>query len=283
MEEKIEYKPSAAEIAKAESSLTPEQAVGSKARYEIRKHKEVLESVGVTETQINEASALASDKAIQEYHELERQEPWNRTMRIIEEVKTRLSPDEQVLMEGLTRWEKDFVLQWKERVEIARTRLGQHVSMSQLVGDIIQKNDAPSSVLQYGQPLQDFPSFLLFSPKVRCLVDPEAQRQRDAAIKQDRRMPVMQPRKPFGENEPWNEVIRPTKEGIAKIFKAFGAQLPPSGEGTSANGKVLVPTQFDGVYLSLAPRGDTVWLAFDVPTLVRMIDARKQLESAETE
>lgn len=282
MERSHEYVPSATEIAEAESKLTPEYRVASNARYEIRKHKEVLESVGVTEAQINKASALASDKAVKEYHELEQQEPWNRTMNIIDEVKTRLSPDERVLIEGLTGWSRNFVFQWKDRIDRVRGRLGQNATMSEIMQDIDQ-NGAPSSILQQGEPLQNYPSFLLFSPKVRSLVDPEAQKQRDIAIEQDRRTPVTQPRKLFGQDEPWNEVIRPTKEGIAQIFKAFGAQLPPSGEGTSANGEKLVPTQFDGVYLSLALRGDTIWLAFDVQTLVRMIDARKELESTETE
>lgn len=286
MEGKHEHVHPAAEVVEAEKQLTPEQAVGSRARYEIRKHKEVLESVGVTEQQINEASMLASDKAVQEYRELAQQEPWQRTMGVIEEIKAHLSPDEKILLEGLTSWSKDFVFRWKERIDMVKTRLGQEASISELVRDIDQ-NGAPSSILQWGEPLQDFPSFLLFSPKVRSLVDPEAEQQRETAIEADRRMPVTQPRKPFGENEPWNEVIRPTQEGIANIFKTFGAELPAEDQLSDMEKRGWstrpIPTRFEGVYLGLSSRGDTVWLAFDLETLTRMVDVQRKTGSTEIE
>ena len=284
MMEKMEYQPTKAEVVEAENRLTPEQSVASRARYEIRKHKKVLEQAGMTEEQINEASALASEEAVKEYRTLAEQGPWKRTMTIVEEVKERLSPDEQILIGGITRWSSDFVLRWKERIDIVRTRLGKDASMETLVRDIDQ-NGAPSGMLQWGEPLRNFPSFLLFGPKVRSLVDPEAQKQRDTAWEQDKRMPVTQPRKPFGQGEPWDEVIHPTKEGIASIFQAFGAEIPEESELSDLEKRGLatrpIQTRFEGVYLALSPTQDVVSVAFDTETLARMIDMGKEPTDAD--
>ena len=83
MYEKHEYIPSKADSAEAERQLSPEQATASRARYEIKKHQEILESVGLTREQVDEAATLASDEAVKTYHELEQVEPWKHTMNIV--------------------------------------------------------------------------------------------------------------------------------------------------------------------------------------------------------
>ena len=99
-------------------------------------------------------------------------------------------------------------------------------------------------------------------------------------------MPVTQTRKPLGQGEPWNEVIKPTPEGIAHIFEAFGAELP-SDQMTDEEKRGLaikpIPTQLKGIYLGLSHSRDAVFLAFDVDTLAKMIEARTELDKTSTE
>lgn len=85
MKEVPEYTPSKAEIVEAERLLDPEQVAGSKARYEIMKHKEIFQKVGLAEEQIQQVTVYASEKAIEEYRQFERQGPWRQIMNALEE------------------------------------------------------------------------------------------------------------------------------------------------------------------------------------------------------
>ena len=262
MVEKHEYKPSPTEVAKAERQLTPEQAVGSKAGYEILKHEAELVEVGIDGEQIKQAAELARDRAVEEYHQLEKSEPWHRTMDIVEGVKQRLSPDEQTLIDGHLQWAKEFVYQWKDALEKARKLYG-GASTYELVLKLSQYSLMPTGTsFHYARdPRLAVVGFNLIGPKVRALVDPSAKREEDRSY----------------------ETLKPTKEGMAAIFKAFGADIPEFKGKEWGWDSEMYDTQFSGVSLSPYERRDGVTVYFNLETLEKMIEVDKELNKTEVE
>jgi hypothetical protein len=281
MEKQHEHRPSPEEVVEAERRLTPEQAVGSRARYSILKNQEILEGVGVSDEQIKEAATLASEQAVAEFNELEQREPWHRTMSIVESAKPRLSEDEQLLLDGHVNWSKDFVSQWKDKLDWAKNLWGKDLSTQELVRRLNIQSLHPHMMRQFGDPVQDYPSIMLMSPKVRCLVDPESEKQRQEKIEKDKWRPVTEHQVPPREIPEYDRVLKPSEEGIEQVFKSFGAEVP---QGEDRKEEKLIPTQFDGIFLVLSgQRRDVVSLSFDLKTLDAMLTANKELENTTAE
>lgn len=252
-----EYVPSETEMAEAERLLTPEQAVARNARYEILKNRQILRGVGVTDKQIQQAAALAGKKAIEEYRYLEKQEPWNRTMNILEETKTKLSPDEQLLLEFHLRKVKDFLPRWEEKVKQTRSALGQDLPIEKVI-NYIGWNEGISvgRIRMFDHPAyKSFPAITLMDAKYKSEVNPRIN---------------------YSESD--DEVIKPTDEGARKIFKALGAEYPRRGLReiyTGKSEKDVILTHFPGVFLEV--NMGWVNLLFSPETLSKMIEAREKL------
>lgn len=279
MEGKHEYISTPNQTAEAEQRLTPEQAIGSKARYEIMKNQDVLRAVGLSEDKVQEAATLASEKAVEMFHELEQSGPWKNTMDVIEKVKPKLSQAEQLLLNGHQRWAQEFVVKWREELERAKMETGKDVDANELVHRVwnTYNGHAPVGGFHAVPPDRNephwavlphqFPSIDLMRSKYRGVVDDTIADRKDSR---------------FGE------LLLPTEEGIKKVFKEFGASFPEKIKNSyERDPETLVPTQFSGVYLDVLKIGDSkdyaLSLVFSPEVLQQMIQAHEELNKNEME
>lgn len=263
-EGKHEYTPSREEIAEAEQRLTPEQAVASNARYDVLKNREIFLKVGLAEDKIKEAAQLAQEKAVAEYRELERREPWRRTMDILENVKPKLSEPERMLLSGHLQWAKEFVVKWKEEFEKIQMNKEKDLSAREVVNLVwhIYNGHAPIGgfIRAPDDPRAYYPSIQLMREKYRRVVDETA------------------------ELSKWNEILSPTKDGIQKVFEEFAAEFPRRIKTTRDEGAdELIPTQFPGVYLNIVHTGSeyALSLSFSPEVLKQMVETHEELSKTE--
>jgi hypothetical protein len=97
-----EYEPSPKKIREAEEAMESWQAAATRARFEIMSHAPDLEAVGVTPDQIKEAAELAGERAREEFEQKEKEDPYRRIAKIIEEAAE--TPEEQKLAEVMVQY-----------------------------------------------------------------------------------------------------------------------------------------------------------------------------------
>ena len=268
MKEKREYISSSAEIMEGEQRLTPEQTAGSKAGYEILKHMTELMDAGIGEEQIKQAAELARDRAVEEYRRLEKSEPWNRVMSTLEDVKTRVSADERLILEGNQKKIKDFVMEWKNELErLKSSPLGQKLSMDRLLYHNTLPADRQIPFLTEGREIR-LPAFIAMDEDPRFYLDESLDPQYDPKAR---------------------EFVSPTKEGLTKVFQAFGAEFPEEIKRTFRPEDELIPTGFDGVSLHLAQQGSrahagkryVLRIVFSPEALDKMMEDHEELNKTE--
>ncbi len=267
MDGKKEYMPSQNEIAEAQLNLTSEQKVGTEARFEIKKHQEILRAVGLSDEKINEAAEMASKKAVEDFHELERSDPWKITMDTLESVKPELSEAGRLLLSGHQRWSQEFVIKWKEEFDRAYIETGKDLTPLEITRRVWERTNGHAPVGGFHTAWPDknephwavlpyqFPGIDLMRSKWRGVVDENISDRNDPRYK---------------------ELIFPSIEDIQKVYKGFGSTFPEKVRNSYENDpETMNSTKFEGVFLDVVKIGNSqdysFQLIFSPDALGRMV------------
>lgn len=90
-----EYAPTPKEIRNAEESMEPSWAAMTRARWDIMSHAQDLKAAGVAEEQVKNAAELAAKRAKQEFEQKEKEDPYRRIAKVMEDAAE--TPEEKEL------------------------------------------------------------------------------------------------------------------------------------------------------------------------------------------
>lgn len=236
-----------AEVRKAESMLTPVQAVMTKARSEVLSHEQDLIAAGVTKQQVKDASDKAGERVRLEFEQKEKEDPLRRIEEALEnaaetpEERQQAQEEAGFLEEFRSRWAS-----WAKREGLRAKYAGKTFDFKEKVIEGERSNRCPGYVFRRGNDqLYTYTSSFLQHSSVAFK---ERVLKGLGALEANEHLDDLK-LMPKDTDTEYSSVLRTTKRE-----------------------SVRVPTKITGVDVRVHPESQTISASIDLPTLQKVVN-----------